>query len=67
MWMQMAQRSNPRKITKQGNSQGITIPVDVLSDAGLERGDRVVVESDGRKLVVEKVRMTTVGGGDDDE
>ncbi len=37
------------KLTKVGNSTGLTLPRDVLAAAGLRRGDEVAVEvRDGR-------------------
>lgn len=37
------------KLTKIGNSTGLTLPRDVLAAAGLQRGDEVAVEvRDGR-------------------
>ncbi|HYH21246.1 MAG TPA: AbrB/MazE/SpoVT family DNA-binding domain-containing protein [Azospirillum sp.] len=37
------------KLTKIGNSTGLTLPREVLAAAGLERGDEVAVEvRDGR-------------------
>ncbi len=37
------------RLTKVGNSTGVTLPRDVLADAGLDRGDAVTVTvRDGR-------------------
>jgi len=55
----MAQQSNPRKVQKVGNSQGITLPADLLENAGLSIGDRVVVSEEEGTLTVEKVTWST--------
>lgn len=38
------------KLVKQGNSTGLTLPVEILDRAGLKRGDEVAitVQGDGR-------------------
>jgi len=42
------------KLTRVGNSTGLTLSRDVLRAAGLARGDDVVVETDGEKVVITK-------------
>lgn len=43
-----------RKITKIGNSYGITVPVDMLKEAGLSYGDHVQLESKDGEIVLRK-------------
>lgn len=43
-----------RKITKIGNSYGVTIPVEVLKEAGLSYGDHVRLELDNHKITIQK-------------
>jgi len=57
----MATTANPRKISKRGNSDHVSIPQDIMAEAGLERGDRAmwVLEDDDLKL--EKVEWRRAG------
>jgi antitoxin component of MazEF toxin-antitoxin module len=50
-------QSNPRKIVQNGSSLAVNIPPAILEDIGLEKGDRVVIESDGQQAVIEQVRI----------
>lgn len=43
-----------RKVTKIGNSYGITVPVDMLKEAGLSYGDNVQLESKDGEIVLRK-------------
>jgi len=45
-----------RKVTKIGNSYGITVPVDMLKEAGLSYGDNVQLESKDGEIVIRKKR-----------
>ena len=45
-----------RKVTKIGNSYGITVPVDMLKEAGLSYGDNVQLESKDGEIVMRKKR-----------
>lgn len=42
------------KLTRIGNSTGLTLSRDVLQAAGLSRGDDVVVEAHGEQVVITK-------------
>ena len=43
-----------RKVTKIGNSYGVTIPVDMLKEAGISYGDHVQLELKEGKIMMEK-------------
>jgi len=42
------------KLTKIGNSTGVTIPREVLQSVGLQRGDEVTVSAGDRKIAIAK-------------
>lgn len=52
-----------RKITKIGNSYGITIPNDLLKQAGLEHGDDVVLEYTDDGIKITKNRKVSLPEG----
>jgi len=54
--MHMTVQSNPRKISKRGNSDHVSIPKDVLDAAGLDRGDRVVWLVDDGEVSLQPVQ-----------
>lgn len=43
------------KISKRGTSQGVNIPKDYLTVAGLEVGDKVVIEAKKGVVTIKKV------------
>lgn len=43
-----------RKVTKIGNSYGVTVPVDMLREAGLSYGDNIQLESKDGEIVMRK-------------
>lgn len=44
-----------RKVTKIGNSYGVTVPVDMLKEAGISYGDHVQLElKEGKIIMVKK-------------
>lgn len=43
-----------RKVTKIGNSIGITLPPDLLSQIGLSQGDDVQIEVKDGKIIIRK-------------
>lgn len=54
-----------RKVTKIGNSLGITLPTDLLKQVGLYKGDDVQVEvKDGRIILRKKVQLQLPEGVD---
>lgn len=54
-----------RKVTKIGNSYGITLPADLLKEVGLIYGDQVQVEEkDGNILLSKKENITLPEGVD---
>jgi len=59
--MVMTTTSNPRKISKRGNSDQVVIPSDILDEAGLERGDRVVWMYDDGDLELQRVEWEVSG------
>ena len=52
-----------RKVTKIGNSYGITVPVDMLKEAGLSYGDNVQLESKDGEIVMRKKREVKLPEG----
>lgn len=54
-----------RKVTKIGNSFGITLPIELLKQVGLAQGDDVQVEvKDGRIVLRKKEKITLPEGVD---
>jgi len=51
----MVEQSNPRKIVSNGSSLAVNVPPRLLEDVGLDKGDRVVLESDGDTISMEAV------------
>jgi len=43
-----------RKITKTGNSYEITLPKEILKEAGINYGDRVEIEEENGKISFEE-------------
>jgi len=43
-----------RKITKIGNSMGVTIPTDILREVGLKHGDQVQIKINNGKITLQK-------------
>ncbi|KPL58324.1 AbrB/MazE/SpoVT family DNA-binding domain-containing protein [Rossellomorea vietnamensis] len=56
-----------RKVTKIGNSFGITLPTDLLKQVGLAQGDDVQVEVVEGKIVLRKKEQLTLPEGVDAE
>ncbi len=56
-----------RKVTKIGNSYGITIPNELLREVGLARGDDVQVNVKDGKIVLRKKEHITLPEGVDAE
>lgn len=56
-----------RKVTKIGNSYGITVPVDMLKEAGLSYGDNVQLESKDGEIVMRKKREVKLPEGVDND
>lgn len=56
-----------RKVTKIGNSYGITVPVDMLKEAGLSYGDNVQLESKDGEIVMRKKRNVKLPEGVDND
>ncbi|MDC3413515.1 AbrB/MazE/SpoVT family DNA-binding domain-containing protein [Aquibacillus sp. 3ASR75-11] len=56
-----------RKVTKIGNSFGITLPTELLKQVGLSQGDDVQVEVKDEKIVLRKKEQITLPEGVDDE
>lgn len=56
-----------RKVTKIGNSYGITIPNELLRQVGLAQGDDVQVEIKDGKIVLRKKEQITLPEGVDAE
>lgn len=56
-----------RKVTKIGNSYGITIPTELLKQVGLAQGDDVQVEVKEGRIVLRKKEHITLPDGVDAE
>lgn len=56
-----------RKVTKIGNSIGITLPVEVLKQVGLAQGDDVQVEVKDGKIILRKKEQLQLPDGVDAE
>ena len=56
-----------RKVTKIGNSYGVTIPTELLRQVGLAQGDDVQVEVKEGKIVLRKKEQITLPEGVDAE
>jgi len=56
-----------RKVTKIGNSFGITIPIELLKKVGLSQGDDVQVEVKDDKIVLRKKKQLSLPEGVDAE
>ncbi len=56
-----------RKVTKIGNSIGITLPNEVLKEAGLVYGDNVVIKVKNGDIVLSKKENITLPEGVDAE
>lgn len=56
-----------RKITKIGNSVGITLPADLLKSVGLSQGDGVQIEVKDGKIIVQKNEQLNLPDGVDAE
>ncbi|WP_404430921.1 AbrB/MazE/SpoVT family DNA-binding domain-containing protein [Sutcliffiella horikoshii] len=56
-----------RKVTKIGNSFGITLPMELLKQVGLSQGDDVQVEVKDGKIVLRKKEQISLPEGVDTE
>ncbi|MBU5465387.1 AbrB/MazE/SpoVT family DNA-binding domain-containing protein [Virgibacillus sp. MSJ-26] len=52
-----------RKITKIGNSYGITLPQELLREAGIDYGDRVEIEKVDDKIYIQKKKNMIIPKG----
>lgn len=51
----MTTTSNPRKLYQSGNGIVVSLPDSIRSEAGLEKGDRVVLTAQGGQVTIEAV------------
>ncbi|WNF35268.1 AbrB/MazE/SpoVT family DNA-binding domain-containing protein [Bacillaceae bacterium IKA-2] len=58
---------NERKVTKIGNSFGITLPADLLKQVGLYHGDDVQIEVKDGKIILRKKEQLQLPEGVDAE
>jgi len=56
-----------RKITKIGNSLGITIPANMLKEIGLSYGDHVQIKTNNGKITLQKKENIELPKGVDEE
>jgi antitoxin MazE len=50
----MIKERTARKITKIGNSSGITLPKEILEKINLKNGDEVFLELKGNEIIIKK-------------
>lgn len=60
-------RKIERKVTKIGNSYGVTIPIDMLKEAGISYGDHVQLDLEKGKIMMEKKKEVRLPEGIDDD
>lgn len=60
-------RQIERKITKIGNSYGVTIPIDMLKEAGISYGDHVQLDLKKGKIMMEKKKEVRLPEGVDND
>jgi len=51
----MTGQTNPRKLTSSGGMTVVSLPSDLLDEAGLQKGDRLVLEATETGFRAEKV------------
>jgi len=56
-----------RKVTKIGNSIGITLPIELLKQVGLEQGDDVQIEVKDGQIILRKKEKVLLPQGVDAE
>lgn len=61
--MSKAVKALERKVTKIGKSYGVTLPLDMLKDAGLKPGDTVHVEQIDGDIILRKSRKIELPEG----
>jgi len=52
-----------RRITKIGNSLGVTFPSELLNQLNLSQGDEVTVEVENNSLIIKKSRKVNLPNG----
>lgn len=52
-----------RKVTKIGKSYGVTLPVDMLAEHGIEYGDVVEIKSEDGKITIKKNQKVSLPDG----
>jgi len=52
-----------RRITKIGNSLGVTFPSELLNQLNLSQGDEVTVEIENNSLIIKKSRKINLPNG----
>jgi len=51
-----------RRVIAQGHSLMVTIPPVVIEELAIRRGDPVEIGTDGKRMIVEKIRRTREPG-----
>jgi antitoxin MazE len=59
----MAVKDMERKVTKIGNSLGVTFPTELLKRLGLSQGDDVFIEEQGDAIVIRKSQKVQLPKG----
>jgi len=54
----MATQSNPRKLYQSGGAIVVSIPSEIMTELGVEKGDRVVLEADSGSGTIQPVEWT---------
>ncbi|MFZ0447212.1 MAG: AbrB/MazE/SpoVT family DNA-binding domain-containing protein [Bacillus sp. (in: firmicutes)] len=65
--MTMVVKEVERKVTKIGNSLGVTFPQEVLAQLGISHGDEVQFHIENGKVSIKKKKHLTLPEGIDEE
>lgn len=55
--------ANERKVIKIGKSYGVTLPVEMLAEQGIQYGDMVEVNTDKDTITIRKVQKVSLPDG----
>ena len=55
--------ANERKVIKIGKSYGVTLPVEMLAEQGIQYGDMVEVKTDKDTITIRKVQKVSLPDG----
>ncbi|GAA4077172.1 AbrB/MazE/SpoVT family DNA-binding domain-containing protein [Amphibacillus indicireducens] len=55
--------ANERKVIKIGKSYGVTLPIEMLAEQGIQCGDMVEVKTDKDTITIRKVQKVSLPDG----